>query len=513
LFRPPRQAFLFQPMTLTAEANRLLKAAEGANDEAVRLLSELIQFPTVNSRETPEEIAKCRAAIKDCFAYLERWAGENGFVFRNYDDLVCALEIPGETDETVGVALHMDVVPVPGQWKHGPFSGEIADGCVWGRGAQDDKGPSAQCLIAAKLIKDAGIPFKRTLKFIVGSTEETAEWECVERFLKEEPDPDFTMVPDAEFPIISGEKGFVTLLANARWGADALPERPGGLRLVSVMSGKAENIVPDHAEIICVGKASHERRLAELVELFSRGRGRTAFVSSEAGANEGEIVFHIKILGRAAHSSLPHLGVNAAVDALELMTMLFGEGGSPAASAADWLFQVCRDSTGKGLGVAASHPFVGDTTVSLTTLNLDAKGLSTQINVRCAMGQSTAEVVEQARANLAEYSRAPEVSIEPKKGFREPIYVDADEFGSYMEALRNSYEDVQGRPAKLLSVGGTTFSKAFKRAVCFGAVDKADGEPELAHQVNERVKVEHCLRNLKIYTLALARLVSANPDL
>lgn len=36
---------------------------------------------------------------------------------------------------------HVDVVPAePAHWSHNPFSGDIADGCVWGRGALDMKG-------------------------------------------------------------------------------------------------------------------------------------------------------------------------------------------------------------------------------------------------------------------------------------------------------------------------------------------------------------------------------------
>jgi carboxypeptidase PM20D1 len=48
-----------------------------------------------------------------------------------------------ESAKPVLLMAHMDVVPdEPGtesSWTHGPFSGNIADGCVWGRGALDDK--------------------------------------------------------------------------------------------------------------------------------------------------------------------------------------------------------------------------------------------------------------------------------------------------------------------------------------------------------------------------------------
>src|SRR5262245_29606653 len=47
-------------------------------------------------------------------------------------------------DRPVVLMAHLDVVPVEGTWQHGAFSGEVADGRVWGRGTLDDKG----CLVA-----------------------------------------------------------------------------------------------------------------------------------------------------------------------------------------------------------------------------------------------------------------------------------------------------------------------------------------------------------------------------
>lgn len=53
---------------------------------------------------------------------------------------------------------HMDVVPAdPTEWTHPPFSGVIADGCVWGRGALDMKGALIMQLTALILAKRAGL--------------------------------------------------------------------------------------------------------------------------------------------------------------------------------------------------------------------------------------------------------------------------------------------------------------------------------------------------------------------
>jgi carboxypeptidase PM20D1 len=72
---------------------------------------------------------------------------------------------------------HMDVVPVvPGterSWAHGPFSGDVAGGYVWGRGAIDDKSCLVTILEAAERLARSGVTPKRTIMFAFGQDEET----------------------------------------------------------------------------------------------------------------------------------------------------------------------------------------------------------------------------------------------------------------------------------------------------------------------------------------------------
>jgi carboxypeptidase PM20D1 len=71
---------------------------------------------------------------------------------------------------------HMDVVPVvPGterSWPHAPFSGDVAGGYVWGRGAIDDKGSLIMILEAAERLANAGVAPERTIMFAFGQDEE-----------------------------------------------------------------------------------------------------------------------------------------------------------------------------------------------------------------------------------------------------------------------------------------------------------------------------------------------------
>ena len=69
---------------------------------------------------------------------------------------------------------HHDVVEAPGAWKHPPFSGEIADGRVWGRGTLDTKGSLFCILQAAEEMLASG--WQPAYDFFIASscTEETA---------------------------------------------------------------------------------------------------------------------------------------------------------------------------------------------------------------------------------------------------------------------------------------------------------------------------------------------------
>ena len=63
------------------------------------------------------------------------------------------------SDRPLVLMSHQDVVPAEGVWEHDPFSGEIADGKVWGRGASDTKcSVMAFFQAAEELLEEGYIP-------------------------------------------------------------------------------------------------------------------------------------------------------------------------------------------------------------------------------------------------------------------------------------------------------------------------------------------------------------------
>src|SRR5215208_4867557 len=73
----------------------------------------------------------------------------------------------------IALVHHMDVVPATAStWTAPPFSGELRDGYVYGRGAIDMKGEGIAHLMAVVALKRGGVPLTRDLVIIANADEE-----------------------------------------------------------------------------------------------------------------------------------------------------------------------------------------------------------------------------------------------------------------------------------------------------------------------------------------------------
>lgn len=122
-------------------------------ERPAELLQRLIRFDTTNPPGNEAE----------CVGYVDSLLREAGFAtevltrdpFR--PNLLTRLEGRGEAPPLL-LYGHVDVVTTAGQdWSRPPFGGEIADGCVWGRGAMDMKGAVAMMLAALMRARAGGL--------------------------------------------------------------------------------------------------------------------------------------------------------------------------------------------------------------------------------------------------------------------------------------------------------------------------------------------------------------------
>ncbi|WP_223731918.1 M20/M25/M40 family metallo-hydrolase [Streptomyces purpurogeneiscleroticus] len=143
-------------------------------DEVVRFTSELIRIDTTNrgngdclERPAAEYVAErlSEAGIEPTL--LERSPGRTNVVAR--------IEGSDPGADALLVHGHLDVVPAaPHDWSVHPFSGEIRDGVVWGRGAIDMKNMDAMVLAAVRAWARAGVRPRRDIVLAFTADEEAS---------------------------------------------------------------------------------------------------------------------------------------------------------------------------------------------------------------------------------------------------------------------------------------------------------------------------------------------------
>jgi acetylornithine deacetylase/succinyl-diaminopimelate desuccinylase-like protein len=152
--------------------------AERLRSEAVDLLSQLIRFNTVNPPGDE------RAAQEHLAAHMSAAGFECELLGRTHErpNLIARLDGP-EPGPTLCLLSHVDtVLATPPEWSHDPWSGDLDDGFVWGRGALDMKSQTAaEATAACSLAREGWRPQRGSLMLISLVDEETggadgAQW-------------------------------------------------------------------------------------------------------------------------------------------------------------------------------------------------------------------------------------------------------------------------------------------------------------------------------------------------
>jgi len=136
-------------VTLTDTEQQVLELIEEA--DLVALTQELVRVPGENP---PGEEAATAAALMDL-------ARDRGLQVEADDAAPgrpnVVLRLPGGAGDGLLLLGHTDVVPVGTGWSGDPFSGELRDGRIHGRGSTDMKGGLAACVVAMDAVRRAGV--------------------------------------------------------------------------------------------------------------------------------------------------------------------------------------------------------------------------------------------------------------------------------------------------------------------------------------------------------------------
>jgi acetylornithine deacetylase/succinyl-diaminopimelate desuccinylase-like protein len=149
-----------------------------AQDEVVDICRDLVRIDTSNpgDHSGPGE----RLAAEHVAGLLSE-AGIEPVVLESHPKRTSVMaRMPGRDGSRPGLLVHghLDVVPASApDWRHDPFSGEIADGCLWGRGAIDMKDMDAMMLaVARQRLREGRLPARDIVLAFTADEEAGGTW-------------------------------------------------------------------------------------------------------------------------------------------------------------------------------------------------------------------------------------------------------------------------------------------------------------------------------------------------
>lgn len=150
--------------------------ASTAVSEVVGLASDLIRIDTTNTGD-PDTLVGERAAAEYVAGKLSEVGFETTYVESGdtpgRGNVVARLTGADPDRDALLVHGHLDVVPADaGEWSVHPFSGEVRDGYLWGRGAVDMKDMLAMSLAVARRFARDGVTPPRDIVFAFLADEE-----------------------------------------------------------------------------------------------------------------------------------------------------------------------------------------------------------------------------------------------------------------------------------------------------------------------------------------------------
>lgn len=451
------------------------KEIEIRKEEIVKKLQEWIRCGSVFDETTIAEGKPFGEGVYNALQFIAKLAEKDGFKVDTCDGYCTEISY-GEGDEIVAVLGHADVVPVGKGWNYEPFGGEIKDGIMYGRGTSDDKGPTLAAYYALKIIKDLKLPLKRKIVLVAGGNEERGS-QCLKYYYNslKKPQPTYGFTPDANFPLIYGEKGGYNYHFYGKHEDDVLE---------SLESGTVVNAVAQEAEFV-------------LKKIYSTLKDKFEEFINEVGLKgeyeEKDGKTYLKFVGVAAHGSTPELGKNA----LSLgLYFLYKQGISSLAKHFGKLFPCYY---GKRLGIDHESSPMGKLTMNVGLGKYDGKEYSFVIDIRYPHDLKGEDITRILDTKVMHEGKCTRDSV--------PLYVDPS--SKFVQTLLKVYQECTGDyDAKPMTIGGGTYARSAKNTLAFGMeFDNGSGSGNI-HNADEALCLEDLYKGIEIYCNALLELGS-----
>ncbi|MDG1752324.1 MAG: dipeptidase [Thalassotalea sp.] len=467
-----------------------LYAAKTYKTDIVKSLTELVKHNTVaiegiKSTDNPEHIAFKKE--------LKKQAEDLGLDFEDHGYVI--IIGLGAGKERVGIITHGDIQPVnPAKWAKSPFELDTTTepGKLIARGTEDDKGPISTVLYAMKSIKDKKIPLTKRLELYVYMAEES-DWGPLQEYVKNNELPQINITTDAEYPVVTAEKGYGTL----KIAFNKQEKTPSLDAYISHFEGGYfGSQIPEDAKVII--ENADITLLQSLMNKVQHYQG----ISFDLTLKGSQLT--ITALGKSAHSSKPQEGVNAIPYLADLLSHTRWPN-----NGAGTLVNFINDNIGLGLegekfgNIAYSDDFMGPMTVSPTVIKQNKGNVELNINIRRPRGKSQQQLRNEINHTIASWKLKNMADITELDHYIGDPFVQGD--APQVPTLLSVFSHFTGiENAQPIAIGGGTNSRLFPNAVAFGP--SMPGAEYTGHSEHEFITMEQFVLNLKMYTAVMIEL-------
>lgn len=422
--------------SIKAKKTKWYELGEKYHEEALETLKKYIEIPSFNDESTATKEHPFGEGVNNVLTFLAKMGEKDGFKVDRCDGYCTELSY-GE-GPLIDIYAHADTVPVnKANWKTDPFKATIVGDKIFGRGSEDDKGPGLACYYGFKALKEAGLINGFKVRFIFGGNEEM-DFRCLHHYFKEmhKGYPAYGISPDAEYPLIYGEKALCNY--DAIYNID--------LGNTSFHWGTANNLVNDVASYdfkfikeVSFEKAKNvvENYLADHKEVTGTWKGT-----------------ELTIKGKSYHGSMPWFGVNAGLYLLNIIGKVKGS------QILHNLYEWYKGGDGEEFGGNYKSKAFDRTSYCIGLFNYSNGKLTLTVNMRLPENVEIDDAVE----NVKEKTKPDELKVLSKTPV---LYIDPE--SPFIKTLMKVYQEETGDlKSKPLAIGGGTYAKDSKNTVAFG---------------------------------------------
>jgi succinyl-diaminopimelate desuccinylase len=463
------------------------KYIDEAKDKIVCQTSRLIQIPSVY-KESQDSSMPFGKEVNNALLYMLDLGEKLGFRTKNIDGYCGYIEF-GEGDELVGIIGHLDVVPQGEGWTYEPFSGIVHEGKIYGRGAIDDKGPVVSALYAMKAVMDNSKVNKR-VRLILGLNEES-DWKCINYYKEHEELPTIGFSPDANFPCIYAEKGFLSTYIESDYSS-YLNE---SIIIKNLdCKGNAINVVPKECE--CTLQIDTTKiDIDLLIDYIETAIERFEYDIKIKKLNEKEI--KLISFGISAHAAHPNLGINAISRLLVVLQNIFSYYNISIGFLHLFDTYINTEINGKSLGLNIEDES-GNLTLNVGEIHLEDNVIKLGLNIRVPINTTLGHVTNVLTQVANKYKNTTIKTVTSKV----PMCVPKDSF--LVTTLCSIFNEITGLNEEPVAIGGATYARAFDNCVSFGA--NMPNHEDMCHQTDEYISIENLIVASKIYAEAIYKL-------